>query len=179
MCANYASRFPGGKLDYWADKDVEEFATSYWGSYETVRLMDNPLLGLECEKGHADAVRADLAKRGVGSAGQALSRPGVLERMFTAVGLIERFNESMVLFTSATGLPNLFTTAAQLGDVHEDERLPARMRDQGQTLPKVMERLEEGALASAAVQAAIADDVLLYQAAEALFEKQLTALRTR
>ena len=82
----------------WTKSSLEAFA-QHWGNYETRRLMDNALLGIECDGKHADAVAAAFADLGLPSAGAALAVPGTLGRMFTAVGLLERFDETLLLLS--------------------------------------------------------------------------------
>ena len=41
----------------WTKLSLEAFA-GHWGNYETRRLLDNALLGIECDENHADRCAA-------------------------------------------------------------------------------------------------------------------------
>ena len=159
----------------WTKSSLEAFA-GHWGNYETRRLMDNALLGAECDGNHADAVSAAVTDLGLPSAGAALATPGTLARMFTAVGLLERFDETMGVFTKAVGLQHWFTVASKLGQDHIDEHVPLGTNE---SMEEAVLRLSAGARSSKSVQSAIADDVLVYEEAKRLFQRQIDADKER
>ena len=166
------SRYP---LLRWTKSSLEAFA-QHWGNYETRRLMDNALLGIECDGKHADAVAAAFADLGLPSAGAALAVPGTLGRMFTAVGLLERFDETMGLFTKAVGLQHWFSVASRLGQDHMDEQVPLGTNE---SMEEAVLRLNEDARESEAIQGAIAEDVLVYAEVERLFQRQVDVAKER
>ena len=159
----------------WTKSSLEAFA-QHWGNYETRRLMDNALLGIECDGKHADAVAAAFADLGLPSAGAALAVPGTLGRMFTAVGLLERFDETMGLFTKAVGLQHWFSVASRLGQDHMDEQVPLGTNE---SMEEAVLRLNEDARESEAIQGAIAEDVLVYAEVERLFQRQVDVAKER
>ena len=159
----------------WTKSSLEAFA-GHWGNYETRRLMDNALLGSECDGNHADAVSAAVADLGLPSAGAAFAVPGTLGRMFTAVGLLERFDETMAVFTKAVGLQHWFSVAARLGQDHIDEQVPLGTNE---SMEEAVLRLNEDARASEAIQGAIAEDVLVYGEVERLFQRQIDVAKER
>ena len=159
----------------WTKSSLEAFA-QHWGNYETRRLMDNALLGIECDGKHADAVAAAFADLGLPSAGAALAVPGTLGRMFTAVGLLERFDETMGIFTKAVGLQHWFSAASRIGQDHVDEQVPLGTNE---SMEEAVLRLNEDARESEAIQGAIAEDVLLYVEVERLFQRQIDVAKER
>ena len=159
----------------WTKSSLEAFA-QHWGNYETRRLMDNALLGIECDGKHAGAVAAAFADLGLPSAGAALAVPGTLGRMFTAVGLLERFDETMGLFTKAVGLQHWFSVASRLGQDHMDEQVPLGTNE---SMEEAVLRLNEDARESEAIQGAIAEDVLVYAEVERLFQRQVDVAKER
>ena len=159
----------------WTTSSLEAFA-GHWGNYETRRLMDNALLGVECDGNHAEAVAAAVSDLGLPSVGAAFATPGTLGHMFTAVGLLERFDETMALFTRAVGLQRWFSVAAKLGQDHLDEEVPMGTNE---SMEDAVLRLNTAARSSKVVRRAIAEDVLVYEEAERLFNRQIDVEKER
>ena len=170
MCASYYLHFApfknfSGRLDPSSSSNrtallshLVRFAVQHWRSYETTRLLDRASLAPQCEvrPGSSTAV-------GMGSL---MAR--TLESRFAAVGLLENFSTSLVLFQLASGLS--FAAGTHVHDKSASEILSESALNRTATL-------KQDALADSRIRGAVRDDEVVYAAAQLLFERQLQSAR--
>ena len=170
MCASYYLHFApfknfSGRLDPASSSNrtallshLVRFAVQHWRSYETTRLLDRASLAPQCEvrPGSSTAV-------GMGSL---MAR--TLESRFAAVGLLENFSTSLVLFQLASGLS--FAAGTHVHDKSASEILSESALNRTATL-------KQDALADSRIRGAVRDDEVVYAAAQLLFERQLQSAR--
>ena len=155
MCASYYLHFApfknfSGRLDPSSSSNrtallshLVRFAVQHWRSYETTRLLDRASLAPQCEvrPGSSTAV-------GMGSL---MAR--TLESRFAAVGLLENFSTSLVLFQLASGLS--FAAGTHVHDKSASEILSESALNRTATL-------KQDALADSRMRGAVRDDEVVY-----------------
>lgn len=169
---------------------------SHWGGYATRRLLDNALLPLDCSAQHDQCVQVRAANEPITGSdgkphtptnGMLVTRGGGLETQFSAIGLLAQEELSLELWSEATGLPfsalSGFKSNQNGGPLAEEARARAAAgvgeHAAGGTHLLSTEDLLSFARGSPDVLAYLADDIDLYRAAEALFERQVAEYRRR
>ena len=172
MCASYYLHFApfknfSGRLDPSASSNrtallshLVRFAVQHWRSYETTRLLDRASLAPQCEVRPGSSTAVDM--------GSLMAR--TLESRFAAVGLLENFSTSLVLFQLASGLSFAAHAETHVHNSSAPEVLSESALNRTATL-------KQDALADSRIMDAVRDDKVVYAAAQQLFERQLQSAR--